>query len=237
MDENTQQQHYQAISVVQDASLSPEPQPVPSFGQVPYVMATPVAYYPTPPAPPTPNSTIGSPLVAVLKRALSKESLHGLATKKAQRAQADKENQHDTEVFSDSDKMEITSWQVNMTASKNTTAKASRTPRRSKGNKEADIKVINDDDGAGARCLWTTMEKTALFEYLMGPDADKRFKRLKVNAQKVFQTAATEVFKGKFKWQAIKSQYEQSLKIFGHILAYRNVTGSGGDADEQNKSD
>ncbi|KAG6883809.1 hypothetical protein C0992_007728, partial [Termitomyces sp. T32_za158] len=101
------------------------------------------------------------------------------------------------------------------------------------------VKGEDDDDESNRRSQWTDDERTELFEYLMGPDADTRFAKLKVNATKVFKTAAEELFMGKYKnrHEALKGQYERSLKIFSYILAYKGITGGGGDADEVNQSD
>ncbi|KAG6852125.1 hypothetical protein C0991_002907, partial [Blastosporella zonata] len=216
-----------------DSPLAATPKQAPSNKTPNTIIGSPLAAAPKrAPLNMTPNTTISSPLAAAPKRAPSNESLRGLCAKKSRQAKTDKENHCDTaESFSDSDDVEITDGWVSSTGTKNPTAKLVL-----KGKKEAS----NNDGiatGLGPRYIWTTIEKTALFDYLMGPDADQHFGTLKVNAKKVFKKAATELFNGKFKPQAVKSQYERSLKTFGHILAYRNVTGGGGDADEQNKSD
>ncbi|KIL67331.1 hypothetical protein M378DRAFT_177418 [Amanita muscaria Koide BX008] len=99
--------------------------------------------------------------------------------------------------------------------------------KKEKARLKAEEEALNS-----VRCHWSDSDKTALFEWLLGPDSDKIADKLKVNPGRVFRKAVESVFIGKYNESSIKGQYDRSLKTFTYILQLEAFTGGGGDADE-----
>ncbi|THU95595.1 hypothetical protein K435DRAFT_859380 [Dendrothele bispora CBS 962.96] len=77
---------------------------------------------------------------------------------------------------------------------------------------------------------WSDTERSALFNYILGPDADQNFETMKTNCKEVFKSASKSVVKGRNP-SAVKSQWERSRKQFQSLYDFRKVTGGGGDGD------
>lgn len=57
--------------------------------------------------------------------------------------------------------------------------------------KEEDLKGLEDDEVVLGARNWTITERTALYTWLLGPEADKRFEQHKVNPMHVYKKVQT----------------------------------------------
>ncbi|KAJ6559721.1 hypothetical protein B0H19DRAFT_1069450 [Mycena capillaripes] len=134
-------------------------------------------------------------------------------------------------------------------AQKKSDAKQHRDPGRkvekeNQAPNEIDSSPITIDDSdseseseEGGRKQWTDSEKTAFFEWLLGPGDDYRFEQHKKNPAHVYKRASELLFSGKRSAKAIGSLWQRSLETFGYIVAFESFTGNGGgDADSDDPS-
>ncbi|TBU42919.1 hypothetical protein BD309DRAFT_961921 [Dichomitus squalens] len=72
---------------------------------------------------------------------------------------------------------------------------------------------------------------TEAVSYFLGSSNDENFKLLKVNRKALFAKASKELYSGRHSENAIRSQWDRSLKTYQYIKAFENFTGGGGDGD------
>ncbi|KIL57041.1 hypothetical protein M378DRAFT_1031598 [Amanita muscaria Koide BX008] len=95
----------------------------------------------------------------------------------------------------------------------------------------AKVEIIEDDE-VFTNSRWTDDDRTALFEYYLGPESDEIYEKLKINASRVHEKASKVLLGGKYSVEAIKGQYTRAYDTFTYILALEGFTGGGGDGDE-----
>ncbi|KAJ7746035.1 hypothetical protein B0H16DRAFT_967733 [Mycena metata] len=122
---------------------------------------------------------------------------------------------------------------------KNTTiTSTAKTTQKSKTNQEnippSPINLLDDSDDDTERTedgkihYWQPAEKTRAFEFILGPDADRRFEQHKVNPGHVYRRISERVFNGARNVNSIKSMYSRALETFAWIRAFTDFTGNGG---------
>ncbi|KAE9399055.1 hypothetical protein BT96DRAFT_994331 [Gymnopus androsaceus JB14] len=79
---------------------------------------------------------------------------------------------------------------------------------------------------------WTIEETSALFEHMLGEDADARFEKLQVASNTIWRSVVeADILPGRSAAQ-IQSKWETALSTFKKLYAFRNFTGRGADADD-----
>ncbi|KAJ7306680.1 hypothetical protein DFH08DRAFT_1054345 [Mycena albidolilacea] len=115
-----------------------------------------------------------------------------------------------------------------------TKTKAAKKDKSNEENLPPAIDIVDSDDELekneeGKPRYWTAEEKTCVFEFFLGLDADaeRRFNQHKVNPGHVYKRAS-ELFDGARSADSIKSLYARSLETFTWMRAFNNFTGNGG---------
>ncbi|KAJ6448160.1 hypothetical protein C8R45DRAFT_1115480 [Mycena sanguinolenta] len=109
------------------------------------------------------------------------------------------------------------------TAGKKTKSNQENVPPPSIDLVDSDEDIEKTDDGKVR--FWTAQEKTRVFSFILGPDADadRHFRQHNVNPGH-----ASELFDGTRSADSVKSLYTRSLELYTWMRAFNDFTGNGG---------
>ncbi|KAI1781692.1 hypothetical protein LXA43DRAFT_1069880 [Ganoderma leucocontextum] len=101
--------------------------------------------------------------------------------------------------------------------------------------KDSDVDA-EDGEGSGPagarRSKWLQADRTKLYEYILGSDADDIFALLQVNRKRVFKKAvAILAFSGEYTATAAQKHFARALQTYRWIVAATGTTGGAGDVD------